>query len=279
VSVRIWDKSRLPTGPFALNLDCPQAQGLVAWYPMGGATSRNYAADLAGKKHASGTSTAATFDPIGAPALSFTAASSDGLGSVESPTLSYPLTIAAWFRPRTAHSGTVAALASNTGASGTGRKLLYCHSDGSIRLYNQEDSGVSTFPATSGSYTAGQIVHGAAVFAGGADFIVYRNAGNVGTSTTSVSFGTPDRIRIGDDNTGGNFFNGDVGEVGFWLAALSVDTLKRINDPGTKYELWYPLRSRKWFSAPSAGVPSITAVYADSVGTDRATPRVTLDYA
>ena len=32
-------------------------------------------------------------------------------------------------------------------------------------------------------------------------------------------------------------------------------------------------------SAITASVPSITAVYADSVGTDRATPRVTLDYA
>ncbi len=98
--IRRWDKSKPPTGPFALNRDCPQAQGLVAWWPMGGA-GVGYAQDLAGITHASpGTiASAMTLGDDGRPALSLVQASNQYLVAATCPVSAVPLTLTSWARP------------------------------------------------------------------------------------------------------------------------------------------------------------------------------------
>ena len=68
---RRWDKSKPPRGPFALNRDCPQAVGLVAWYPMGGVTGPKFIADHVGKAHLTlGTQGTMTRGVVGDPVQS-----------------------------------------------------------------------------------------------------------------------------------------------------------------------------------------------------------------
>lgn len=258
--IRRWDKSKPPTGPFALNRDCPQAVGLVCWYPQGGPSGKNNSFDLAGKYHLSGTNSAATRGDAGQPALTFASASSNALSVSSLPVSTFPLTLAAWARPATAHNGSAFGLASASGASGFGRKLLYFHPDGTVRLYSQNDSSGSIFISATGGYTTGQWTHGAAVFASSTDYRIFRAGGNKTTSSSSNAFGTPTRVDMGDDNTGGNYFNGDIGECGIWNVALSDDLVARLYDPGTRFELWYPLRSRKWFTqgAGASGTSATT---------------------
>lgn len=254
--IRRWDKSKPPTGPFALNRDAPQAQGLVAWYPMGGPSGRGLAQDLAGQARArtlSGTVGGITLGDMGQPAQTLVSASSQFVGGTDIPVSAFPLSISAWFRPATAHSGTVAGL--NNGDPS--RKLLFCYSDGTIRAFTSNASGsASAFPASTGSYTTGKWTHGAVVFASSTSTSVYRDGKNKTTNTTAVDFGSPVSIRIGHDGNsvpGSNYFNGDVGEVGFWAVALGDDLVWRLYDPGTRYELWYPLRSRKWMVSAGGG--------------------------
>lgn len=254
--IRRWDKSKPPTGPFALNRDAPQAQGLVAWYPMGGPSGRGLAQDLAGQARArtlSGTVGGITLGDMGQPAQTLVSASSQFVGGTDIPVSAFPLSISAWFRPATAHSGTVAGL--NNGD--LSRKLLFCYSGSTIRAFTSNGAGsASAFPASTGSYTTGKWTHGAAVFASSTSTSVYRDGNNKTTDTTAVDFGSPVSIRIGHDGNsvpGSNYFNGDVGEVGFWAVALGDDLVWRLYDPGTRYELWYPLRSRKWMVSAGGG--------------------------
>ena len=242
---RRWDKSKPPSGPFALNRDCPQAVGLVAWYPMGMA-GKGYVADAIDRYHLSGTTGTPTLSADGAPALGFSAG---GLGVVALPVSAFPLTMAAWCRPSAVANGNILGLCSNTGASGYGRKLLFAHSDGGIKAYSQGDGAGEFKAVASGSYSAGRWMHAATVFASASDSRTYRDGGNKGTSTTFRDWGTSaDRVRLGDDNSGGNFFSGDIGESGIWAAALDDGLIWRLYDPGTRFELWYPLRSPRWIS-------------------------------
>lgn len=266
--IRRWDKSKPPTGPFALNRDCPQAVGLVCWYPQGGPSGKNNSFDFANKYHLSGTNSAATLGDAGQPALTFASASSHTISNSNNPFSTFPLTIAGWARPLSASAaGTCIGLASVSGASGYGRKLLFFHSNGTVRLYSQNDSSGGLFVSATGGYTAGQWTHGAAVFAATSDYRIYRNGANKSTSSSSNAFGTPTRVHIGDDNTGGNYFNGDIGECGIWNVALSDDLVARLYDPGTRFELWYPLRSRKWFTqgAPPASFKPAWARNSNSI--------------
>jgi len=259
---RIWDKSKPPNGPFALNRDAPQARGLVSWYPMGGANGKGLAYDLAGHKHLTGTANGVTLGNDGRPMQTFVAASSQFLSSTSVPTSAFPLTIAAWARPATVHNGSIAGLGRNAAGLGPGRKLIYAHSAGNIRAYSENDSATGVFPVSAGSYTAGEWLHACGVFASSTSTSAYRNGANKTTLTTAVTFGTPDKTRIADDNTASNYFDGDVGETGFWNVALDDSLVWRLYDPGTRYELWYPLRSRKWMV--SAGGGSYSAAITES---------------
>ena len=249
--IRRWDTSRPPSGPFALNRDAPQARGLVAWWPMGNRTSRGVAIDEAGLRNLTGSTNAMSIGIDRQPAQSLSSASSHGIGIVSLPVTAFPLTLAAWCRPATTHAGNVLGLASNTGAAGYGRKLLFCHSDGTVRGFSQDDTTGEFKASATGTYTAGQWMHAATVFAASNDNRTYRNGANKGTSSTNRGWGTlADRTRIGDDNSGGNFFNGDIGECGIWNVVLDDSLIWRLYDPGTRFELWYPLRSRKWIWMP-----------------------------
>ena len=247
--IRRWDTSRPPSGPFALNRDAPQARGLVAWWPMGNRTSRGVAIDEAGTLNLSGSTNAMAIGPDGRPAQSLSSASSHSLSSSTMAVSGFPMTLAAWVRPATAHVGVIMGLGSSDGAAGNNRKVLYWNSDSTIHMRNQV-SGSSADIAASGTGSAGTWLHGAAVFAGSTDYRVFRNGANKNTSSTSISWGSPVNTLIGYDNASTTYFNGDVGECGIWNATLSDDIIARLHDQATRYELWYPLRSRKWMWMP-----------------------------
>lgn len=160
------------------------------------------------------------------------------------------MTLAAWAKPSTAHVGVILGLGASDGVAGNNRKVLYWNSDSTIHMRNQV-SGSSADIAASGTGTAGSWLHGAAVFAGSTDYRVFRNGANKNTSSTSISWGSPSNTLIGYDNAATTYFNGDVGECGIWSVALDDGMVWRLYDPGTRFELWYPLRSRKWFTQAS----------------------------
>lgn len=249
--LRIWDKSKPPPGPFALNRDAPQAQGLAAWWPHGGPTSAKYIPDLAGRFHLTGTGTGPSLGESGQPFTTHTTSTGETVTATTSA--AFPVSLCAWVRPATTAFGQ--SILGFTDSSGTHRVLLFAGSDAKIKGYSQDAGGGEFKGSTSTSYVANAWQHTAAVYASSTDNRVFLNGGGKGTSATSRGWGANiDRMRIAGDNSGGNWFFGDIGEAGIWTVALDDSLIWRLYDPGTRYELWYPLRSRKWMVATGGNV-------------------------
>lgn len=134
----------------------------------------------------------------------------------------YPLSISGWFNiTNTTGSYTIAGLAKTSG--GGGRKLLYATA-GTLKLYAQDDAAASAFPAASVGYTTNTWYYGVAVFESSSSFKIYQNGGNVGSSTASVSFGTPGLTLIGrDSDIPNSYFDGKIDEVHYLKTALTPD--------------------------------------------------------
>lgn len=261
--IRRWDKSKPPTGPFALNRDCAQAQGLVAWWPMGGASGKVFVPDLAGKHHLSpGTAPGGvTLGTDGRPALSFVAASSQYLTVGKAPVDAVPLTLTAWGK---ADSSIQTPIYIGGVANDNFFRIVLV--SGKVRA----NCGTVTASAqanaiTTASYTTGAWQLFGATFASTSSRTVYLNGGNSVNDTTSISpTAVNTRVFLGAGITISDAilqpWNGDLGEAGVWNVALSADMHARLYNEGTRFELWYPLRSRKWFSVAAAGgTATITA--------------------
>ena len=251
--IRRWDKSKLPTGPWTLNKDCPQAQGLVAWFPMGGATSAKFAPDMAGRFPLSGTTSGMTLGDAGQPAISFASASSHLMSNAALAFTAYPCSIIGWAKPITSANHSIACMSSNNGAVGAGRKLLYIGTDYSMRAFDQNGVG-GTQAITTVVGAVNTWFQSAAVFTSQTSRDVYINGANaVNNAVDTGAFTNGLDTRVGNDASGGNFFNGDIGEVMLYNIAVSASVIARTADLGTRFELWYPLRSRKWISIGGAG--------------------------
>jgi hypothetical protein len=146
------------------------------------------------------------------------------------PVTAAPLTLACWFRPsNVTHAG---ALITLTNSAGTNYFALYFNGTAagdpvSIFMFPSVTSGFST---TSGA-SANTWHHACGVFTSSNSRTVYIDGGSSATNTAS---GTPANItqfNIGSFQTAaGNFFNGQIAEVGIWnvdLTAAEVASLAK----------------------------------------------------
>lgn len=251
--MRRLDMSRPPSGPFTLNKDSPLAQGLVAWWPMGGATGKGAAFDLVGKQHLAGTATGMTLDGSGSPAMSFVAASSQYISNASLLISAYPLSVTSWFRSTTLGNYSLACPASGDGA-GSGRKEIILLTSGAVRAFDQDSAAGSASATTAVLTTAGAWTHAAAVFTSTASRTAYINGGSAVNNTSALANTSfLGETRIGVDSIAAFYMNGDIGETCFYNVAISADIVARQHDPSTRFELWYPLRSKKWFSSGAGG--------------------------
>jgi hypothetical protein len=138
------------------------------------------------------------------------------------PVTAAPLTLACWFRPaNVTHQG---ALITLTNTAGSSYFTLYFNGTAAgdpvtIFINPGLPSGFST---TSGA-SANTWHHACGVFTSSASRTVYIDGGS---SATNTAIGTPASIvefNIGSFQTAaGNFFNGQIAEVGIWTAALTT---------------------------------------------------------
>ena len=275
--IRRWDKSKPPTGPFALNRDCPQAQGLVAWYPMG-AAGVGYAPDMAGTHHAiPGTRAAsATLGDDGRPALSLVAASNQYLGAATAPITNAPVTLTAWGKT----DGSTQTPIFLCGATLNPFFRIVLVSNKVRANAGTDFNGTQANAITTASYTSGAWQLFGATFASRSDRTAYLNGGNAVNDTTALNANVTSilRTRLGVAITTAEAllqpFNGDLGECGIWDVSLDASMHARLYSPATRFELWYPLRSRKWISIAAATAPTITALSAISITATSAQPRI-----
>lgn len=261
--MRVWDKSKPPLGPFTLNKDASQAQGLVAWYPMGGIGSL-WVPDYVGSAHLTlGTTPAPTVGQSGAPGLALTSASSQYSEGVITAASALPLTIAAWLVTTSTGAVGVPICIGTNGAN----TRLQLQKDQTTRVVGAavvDAAGAgNTVQYTSGpgSYVDNVEFHAAAVFTSSTSRQAFLNGVGSAVDTLSISISGMNRILLGgrrNSSSVGAFWGGQVGEVGVWNVALGATDVANLADPGSRFELWYPLRNRKWFSAGAPGTVALT---------------------
>lgn len=245
--IRRWDKSRPPRGPFALNRDCIQAQGLAAWYPE----SRTYGfrPDLAGNAHlGNGISPTMAAGKFGEPVNAFASASSQFLSYTGTPVVTYPVTAMVRFNPVTLVTSWLLG-----GSDGTifywGAVLL---NTGAVRAQQSSQSADTTATVAAGTWNT--VI---SRFGGATDRGVTLNQDAEVTNANNDPdnpFAAANNVRMGALALGGTILltNSLIGESAIWNIGLSAAVRAILNDPGHRYELAYPLRSRRWISMPSA---------------------------
>jgi hypothetical protein len=82
-------------------------------------------------------------------------------------------------------------------------------------------------------------------------------AGTTNTSTLGLStdFGVLNATTLGvlhNDNLFFFYLKGTIGESCIWNIDVGDSVMRRVADPATRFELWYPLRSPRWISFPGA---------------------------
>lgn len=248
---RRWDKSKPPLGPFTLNRESPLAYGLVAWYPFGVAGG-NFVADQSGGSFHM-TAIAAPKMSLGAdgePIFNFVAASVQYL-VVSSVVSALPFTFGCWGRVDTASTAYVLMCIANTG--GVNPLFQLTATTGNVYAAQQRD-GAAVLGTATGTVThaVGEWQHVAAVFASGSSRSIYTKGGDKVTETTACGGTTVNNTTLGIRNTATAPLNGGLSQPGIWNRALTDSEVARSADHGLKYELWYPLRSRKWFASGAA---------------------------
>lgn len=251
---RRWDKSKPPLGPFVLNKDCPQAQGLVAWYPFNGASSK-FVPDRCGKTHIdSGTPPVLTIGRHGEPTALFTAASSQYLNTTRQPVSAYPFSVSSWFKPRTVATSVIVGAAETSSTTNYWGMVLI--SGGTLRAQIASGGGAAHISETSAVVSAGAWQYVVNTYTDSTTNQVYLNT-VAGTARDSNSNAFPTSNNFGiaswQHSGSGLYFDGEIGETCIWDRVISTADIVRGYDLGRRFELWYPLRSRKWISIPAGG--------------------------
>lgn len=246
--IRRWDKSRPPKGPFALNNDSPLRQGLQAWYPFG-ASGGNYLSDMAGRYPLAGAGTLPwTRGIYGEPGVTFSGSSANYFGAATSPVSAPPMSLTSRCRPSASQNGVPLCIFVSSLASSWYVFLALIAGPGAVRV-QWAAGGSASLADSSANYVIGAQTNIVGTIAAGLAGAVYLNGTNKGTVAGAANVSGIDSVRVGDYGGAALPFSGFIGECGLYNEVLSDALAQRHSDPGLLFELWYPLRSRKWFSA------------------------------
>jgi hypothetical protein len=161
-------------------------------------------------------------------ARAFVAASSQYLNYAGAIANSPPLSIAGWVYPTdNANENTFFCIGNN----GNGVPFIICAVSGSVggdpfRFLVRDDSSNLQFATTSTGYSLNTWHHFTGVWASATSTAVYIDGGSKGTDTDpSLGTLTLNRTVIGARQTNGlsQYFDGNIGEVTLWNAALTDD--------------------------------------------------------
>lgn len=229
--------------PFALNHDSPQGQGLVAWWPLHDLAGRTVECMIrSGNRGTIGGATINVVRPAtveGAPGISF----SDGANYIATGFTDAlnDFTATCWFRP--------------FGNNFFGRVIDKDETNGFniVRAGGSADEFRGRIRGTDIAITTVTNTYPwfAAVRRSGTEGAFIINAGQMkATATVSSTATDTTAFAMGGTSGGGNQSFVDLRDVRVYNRALSDHELWQIYDPGTRYELFYPL-GLKNYSIPT----------------------------
>lgn len=247
---------RPPQFPWVVNRDCAQAQGLVAFWPLGYESYNDrdafsgYDMTPAGSIAPPSMSTAAGY---GNTRL-FVRASGTYLNINSVPVTATPLTMSAWVRCYDV-TNTQDAFSIGDAASGSCWRLnLGGNTAGKVirAISNVSGNAIASSAAGYAQYGYHLVT---ATFTSPALRKAYLDGANGGSDTTSqASDPTVTRMQIGQlaSNAGGGNFDGEIVHVCLWNRALSDFEVGKLYDASSRWELYYPVGRKTWSFSPAA---------------------------
>jgi len=158
--------------------------------------------------------------------------SNQRLTPASTPVAAAPLTMACWFRPsNVTHLGALITLTAS--ANDQNYFTIYFRGDLANDPVQILIGTASTFPSVSSTSgcSANTWHHACAVFTSATSRTVYLDGGNSATNTTSLTPSGINQMNIGSFKTAaGNWFNGQMAEVGIWNVALTDDEIASLAD-------------------------------------------------
>jgi Concanavalin A-like lectin/glucanases superfamily len=261
---RRWDKSKPPIGPWTLNRDCLQAQGLVAWYPLYGAgmdqvNNTLWVPDAVGRVCPSvGLPSTLVLGPWGEPALKGTTAGTYA-EALSAPLLAMPLSMVAWAVYGTS-VGNAQCLVSLCTDGADSRVQLQTNSLGLAQAVTVNSGGTQNQASATVGLTVGQAYHLCATYVSSTSRTIYQDGVIVGSDTTSNASSGWNRLLLGSRRNSGGVGLPWLGlqmDSGVYALALPPEHVAKLADRGSRFELYYPLRSPKWISAGTLLLPLV----------------------
>jgi hypothetical protein len=163
-------------------------------------------------------------------AYAFSAANSRYLSTSSAPASGDPMTIAAWVRPSGSGTRTIAAVGVS---SGIARNQLFLNSTNNVNVTSANAANNVSGPSVAGVISANTWGHAAGVFASTSSRTAYADGVAATPNDNGVTVGTAaNTITVGVRWAGvvGNYFSGDIAEVGVWNVALTADEIASLAD-------------------------------------------------
>jgi Concanavalin A-like lectin/glucanases superfamily len=253
--IRNQHPGRAPRWPFTMNTDSPQAQGLLAWYPILPFSSpflstRDMARGIAnGTGYSGGVVTSSNL--LGGPALTF---STDGIIDCSPPAVAglSQISVSAWIHPTTAGQNSTGKILESTPGS-----VIYFGYDGAATIFAHffTTSGADPYARVTTGPVLGAMTHVVGSCSVGVANAMYFNGVSQILSTNDLGSGTVNAITILHvGNTGGvaQDFSGAMWDLRIYDRAIRSDEAWQMYDPATRWDLYYELRTKTYlFPVPA----------------------------
>lgn len=244
--------NRAPTGPFVLNRDSWQAQGLLFWLP-GVDGLRRDASD--GNRVATAVD---TVDPVVFPTLNAKRLEFDGVDA-ELDFGTFPFlsafTIIAWIRPTGGTAGYQGIVSRGSVFENNSNFVLGVRNISSefrAFIYAKNGSTLNGIESGATGPAAGVVQHIAATWTSGSN-IVYRDGVSVASDTDTNGADGSQSLIVGAPNTIGTdkAFEGGIADVRIYDYAMTPGQIAQIYEPATRWDLFYQQgRIGTFFVAP-----------------------------
>jgi len=263
-------RTLFPDGPFELNKNSLQANGLVAWWPTIASRGGNVMMDLARRHNAAFNGGLTwTIDPNAGNILDYNGSSGylsfSRTGDI--PTSSEAFTLSVWIEDNTTvdNLGTYHRIISYYDESqniqlGLGRTET--SGDRCFYIYNLSGGGGDPSEVTMGDVPL-ILNHVIATFDGSNVYKIYLNGFDKGGGSMVTGVGgftaNSTTVYIGQRGNGA-YVDGTIGDVRFYNRALSDAEVWQLYDQATRWELYQPVQPKFIVTIPVAGGPTTETV-------------------
>ena len=256
--------SNVPRWPFTLNRDSPQAQGLVAWWPV---VLGNGLVDLSGNNH-NAALTAVTLQPskFGNIATQYDGANSfaqvpAGSGSVFEPVQDL-FTITCWIDSFAAEGEGNEAIFDASGSGGDDGYFLFISDTTDSLRFNMKTGSGATAGVDSGFDPRGAgPTHVACIRTGlkSAKMIINGSIEATDSHASAPTFlNISTDLFFGQDNAAGVRFEGQIFDIRYYTRALTNAEILHQFNPATRWDLYRETSRASHFFVPAGAVASIS---------------------